>query len=182
MKLPKLAWGRFITKIPWLRLAGKLSWATLIAMLAWDLVIKPLGWDKYINLDGLKMLLDKAKAYIRKLFGIQTDLSRDGAYELTPRGYRRKPAPAVPREEPAERPATRRERRRRIERRAGASEKVEQTIRAEVIDKRPPQVNVNASISITGVLDPQAAASAAVSQLRSQMGRAGAGALHGGTE
>lgn len=61
-------------------------------------------------------------------------------------------------------------------------EKVEATIRSEVIDKRPPNVTVNAPITINGVADPKAAAKAAASELTREISRAKTGALHGGTE
>ncbi|MBX8799221.1 phage tail tape measure protein [Ochrobactrum sp. MR28] len=61
-------------------------------------------------------------------------------------------------------------------------DKVEQTINAEVIDKRPPNVTVHAPISISGVVDPQAAGRAAAAQLGKAIANAKSGSLHGGTE
>ncbi|MEZ5878959.1 MAG: hypothetical protein R3D43_15090 [Tepidamorphaceae bacterium] len=199
--LPRLVWSNFITRIPWAALAGRLSWgllipalkwgsrlipvigwATLAGTLAWDMLIKPLGWDKYLNLGYLKSLLDKAKGWIKETFGTGSDRSADPDYELTPRGFRKR-TPESQGETPA--PSTGRGRRPARYRGGGRDqlpEDVETKIHAEVIDKRPPQVTVNASISISGVVDPKAAASAAVSQLKSQMARANNGALHGGTE
>ncbi|WP_428700216.1 phage tail tape measure protein [Stappia sp.] len=60
--------------------------------------------------------------------------------------------------------------------------KVEQKIKAEVIDKRLPQVTVNVSQSITGVTDPVAAANAANRGITDAVRRAKTGAMHGGTE
>jgi TP901 family phage tail tape measure protein len=64
------------------------------------------------------------------------------------------------------------------------TQKVEQTIAAEVLDKRPPQVtqHISAPISITGVVDPVAAANAAAARLGSAIANAKTGAMHGGTE
>ncbi|MDA4635992.1 hypothetical protein NZA98_33745, partial [Escherichia coli] len=61
-------------------------------------------------------------------------------------------------------------------------QKVNQTINAEVIDKRPPNMTVNAPITITGVLDPMAAANAAAAKIGAAIANAKAGAMHGGTE
>lgn len=60
--------------------------------------------------------------------------------------------------------------------------KVEQEIKAEVIDRRPPQVTVNVKQSITGVSDPVAAANAANRGITDAVRKAKTGAMHGGTE
>jgi hypothetical protein len=60
--------------------------------------------------------------------------------------------------------------------------KIRQEIKAEVIDKRPPQITVNLSQSISGVSDPVAAANAANRGVEGAVRRAKTGALHGGTE
>ncbi|ADZ72393.1 phage tail tape measure protein [Polymorphum gilvum] len=60
--------------------------------------------------------------------------------------------------------------------------KVEQEIKAEVVDRRPPQVTVHVSQSITGVSDPVAAAAAANRGITDAVRRAKTGAMHGGTE
>lgn len=59
---------------------------------------------------------------------------------------------------------------------------INQTINAEVIDKRPPNMTVHAPISITGVVDPVAAGNAATARLGAAIANAKAGAMHGGTE
>ena len=63
-------------------------------------------------------------------------------------------------------------------------QEVKATIAAEVIDKRPPQLNISVSapISITGVVDPVKAGNAAAQKLGSAVAKAKQGALHGGTE
>ncbi|OKP66782.1 phage tail tape measure protein [Ensifer adhaerens] len=67
---------------------------------------------------------------------------------------------------------------------APTPETIKQTIAAEVVDKRPPQVTmtVNAPISVTGVTDPAAAGKAAAARLGSAIASAKASAMHGGTE
>jgi hypothetical protein len=60
--------------------------------------------------------------------------------------------------------------------------KIRQEIKDEVIDKRPSQITVNLSQSISGVSDPVAAANAANRGVEGAVRRAKTGALHGGTE
>ena len=60
--------------------------------------------------------------------------------------------------------------------------KARREIKAEVIDKRPPEITVNVSQSISGVSDPVAAANAANKGVEGAVRRAKTGALHGGTE
>ncbi|WP_321334872.1 phage tail tape measure protein [Breoghania sp.] len=60
--------------------------------------------------------------------------------------------------------------------------RVDQAIKAEVIDKRPPQVTVNAPITVNGVSDPRAAATAVAGELSRAVSRAKTGAMHDGGE
>ncbi|MBB4302365.1 TP901 family phage tail tape measure protein [Rhodobium orientis] len=63
-----------------------------------------------------------------------------------------------------------------------AIQKLETHIKAQLIDKRPPYVTVNAPISISGVTDPKAVAGEVRRQLGAAVSKARTGALHGGTE
>tara|TARA_R110002124_G_scaffold284368_1_gene461495 strand:- start:15466 stop:17775 length:2310 start_codon:yes stop_codon:yes gene_type:complete len=63
-------------------------------------------------------------------------------------------------------------------------QQVQANINASVTDKRPPQVSVTvqAPITITGVIDPRAAANQAAGQLSNAVSQATSGALHDGME
>ncbi len=64
----------------------------------------------------------------------------------------------------------------------GPPQEVETKIAAEVVDKRPPTVNVNAPITVQAAADPKATGAAVAGAINSQISQARTGALHDGVD
>ncbi len=194
--VPKLSWRLLIPVLRWgARIIPMIGWAVLAGELAWNLLIKPLGWDKYLNLDKLKEGLDKAKNWLRELMGItreQDPSQNPDEWTNTKRGYRRKPLAVEKTPEERAHDRSRRRTRHKVKpiydpAKAGTGgdkiqQKIDATIAAKVIDKRPPKVTVNAPITINEASDAGAVAAAVRGQLGAAVSQGKAGALHDGVD
>lgn len=202
----KLSWRLLIPVLKWgARFIPFIGWAALAGMLAWDMLIKPLGWDKYLNLGALKSGLDKARNWIASVFGVDPkaqvkDREKNPEdYVKTARGWRKKSSvPSDASKEPApNNAATRRKQRRSLNApppppvydpaQAGKSgsqvqQKIDAQIKASVIDKRPPNVHVNAPITINEATNASAVAAAVRGQLSAAVSGGKGGALHDGVD